>query len=182
MLKRLIPNDHLRNIAEWILILAASALLYLFLRTFLFRTATVSGNSMEPTLNHGDWALLSRVGYRFAKPKAGQIVAFPYKENKAEFYVKRIAGVQGDVVDFYDHQFYVNGELLDDEYSDDYITLYGDVSFPLTVPEDSVFVLGDNRNYSKDSRFSAVGCVEIKEIVGKVVLRLWPLKGFGLVN
>ena len=181
MLKK-IPNPYVRSLCEWLLAVAAAVLIFLVVRSFVFRFAHVSGNSMEPTLNHGDTVVLSRVHYLFGEPKKGDIVAFPYKENPSEYYIKRVIGVPGDVIDLTDYRFTVNGVPLSDEFSSEAVLALGDVRFPLTVEDGRYFVLGDNRNGSKDSRYAAVGCVPKGQMVGKVVLRVWPHTAFGGVK
>lgn len=99
---------------------------------------------------------------------------------KPKYYVKRIIGMPGDSVDIIDGKVYVNGEMLDEEYYDGVtsITDYS-VKYPFTVSEDSVFVMGDNRPNSLDSRSSSLGEVPIKALEGKSQLRLWPLTAIG---
>jgi len=175
-----IANPILKNLAEWAVAALAALILFLFMRNFVFRIADVNGHSMEPTLSHGDYVLLSRVGYWFNDPQAGDIVAFPFRENPSEYYIKRILAVPGDVVDFYNNRFVVNGvEPYFDFVKVDVISA-GDIDLPLTVGEGEFFVLGDNRNSSKDSRYSAVGAVAERDMLGRVVMRFWPLDRFGI--
>ncbi len=136
---------------------------------------------MEPTLLNDEKVIISRFYYYFTSPAYNDIVAFPYRSDPSKFYIKRIIGLPGDVVDFVDYQFTLNGKVLDDDFSEESIVALGDVEFPLTVPEDSYFVLGDNRNRSNDSRFKSVGCIKRSEILGKVQLRIWPLNKIGLI-
>ncbi|MDR1664418.1 MAG: signal peptidase I [Clostridiales bacterium] len=171
-----IQNPIARNLVEWLLILLVAVFLFLILRFFVFRIANVDGDSMEPTLKDRDLVVLSRLTYFFTDPKPGEIVAFPYKENPSDYYIKRIVGSPGDVIDLVDRRFMINGEPLEDDFSEEAIISLGDARFPITVPEGQYFVLGDNRNGSKDSRFSSVGCIPKEKMVGKVIFRLWPFK------
>ena len=182
MFKNRIANPVVRSLVEWLLSFALAFLLFFVFRNYVFRLANVTGSSMEPTLMHNDMVLLSRLSYRFASPEAGDIAAFPFKENPSEFFIKRIIGLPGDEIDLVSQQFLINGELLDDMFSRDVIFSVGDAQFPLIVPENCYFMLGDNRNGSKDSRFSSVGCIAKDEMVGKVVLRVWPLTGIGSIE
>lgn len=177
-----IANPYVRSVTEWLLTIVLAFLLFLFIRNFLFRLANVNGNSMEPTLQYNDMVVLSRFSYYFSPPQAGDIIAFPFRENPSEFFIKRIVGLPGDVINYnaYHQLFTVNGKLLDDLPIPVQVT--GDIDFPLVVPEDSYFILGDNRNGSKDSRYSSVGCIAKKEIVGKVVLRIYPFYKWGAVD
>ena len=177
-----IENPFLRGAAEWIVLIAFSVLLFFVLRAFIFRTAKVDGNSMVPTLEHGDMIILNRIVYYISTPKAGDIVAFPYAENPSEHFIKRVIGVPGDTVDLIDGFFYVNGVRLDDEFSDEQTPASGNAQFPITVEENHYFVLGDNRNSSQDSRFSSVGCIPRNEIVGRASVRYWPLGRVGSVR
>ena len=184
MLAKIIPNPIVRTIVEWFIAAAVAIILFLLLRNFVFRIADVSGVSMHPTLENNDMVLLSRVGYWFNDPAPGDIIAFPYRENPSEFFIKRVIGVPGDVIDF-DFElshFTVNGAVPDSIIGTAYIFDSGDVQFPRTVEEGHFFVLGDNLNMSKDSRFQSVGCIPKGDIVGKVVLRFWPPASFGTVE
>ena len=181
ILKKWIPNDALRNVVEWILVFAAAALLAFIMNTFLFRTANVTGDSMMPTLAHGDVVLMDRLSLRFGEPQYDDIVVFPYAGDPSEYYIKRVVGLPGDVMDWLDGAFLRNNEPLDDPFSLAE-TRPGTVAFPLTVPEGTCFVLGDNRNVSDDSRYEAVGCIPFEKLTGKVALRVWPLSKFGSVS
>lgn len=182
MLKKYITNHHLRSLAEWAIAALAALLLFLFMRNFVFRVADVNGHSMEPTLSHGDFVLLSRVGYWFNDPQLGDIIAFPYREDPTEFYIKRITGLPGDVVDFQGNRFVVNGIAADYDFAQVDVISRGDISFPMTIEEGKFFVLGDNRNSSKDSRYQSVGAVPKEDMLGRVVIRFWPINRFGPVG
>ena len=182
MLVKYISNPILRNLAEWAIAAFAALLLFLFMRNFVFRVADVNGHSMEPTLSHGDFVLLSRVGYWFGDPQKGDIIAFPFREDPSEYYIKRIMAVPGDIVDFQNNRFLVNGLEADFEFAQVDVISRGDVSLPMTIGLGEFFVLGDNRNSSKDSRYSSVGPISESDMLGRVVLRFWPLSRFGLLD
>lgn len=182
MLENRISNPFLRGLVEWIITILLAAALFFVVRTFLFRNASVTGNSMEPTLNHGDMVILNRLSYQFISPEAGDIVAFPYQGNPSEVFIKRVVGVPGDIVDLRNNQFLINGNPLDDSFSQDLVLALGDVNFPITVEENRFFVLGDNRNGSKDSRFASVGNVPERDMMGKVLVRIWPMNALGQVD
>jgi len=177
-----IGNPFLRGLVEWALTIGLALLLALVIRTFLFRVTRVTGYSMEPSLSHGDVLILNRFSYLFLSPRVGDIVAFPYPENPSEFFIKRVIAVSGDVVDMQDSQFSVNGILLNDDFSDTPVLSHGTIGFPRTVEEGRFFVLGDNRNGSKDSRYASVGTIAGSDMLGRVFVRVWPLASFGRVN
>lgn len=182
MFKNRISNPILRNILEWVLALALAFALFFIVRTFLFRLATVSGESMMPSLSDGDMVFLNRISNFFSDPQAGDVVAFPNPSNPAEYYIKRVVGVPGDVIDLINGIFYVNGQPLDDAFSVEPVLAIGNVDFPVTVEEGRFFVLGDNRNRSKDSRHIAVGNVSGDNMVGRVAFRIWPISAIGRVD
>jgi len=182
MFKNRIENPFLRGLIEWVLAIGLAFLLFFVMRSYIFRIAHVTGDSMGPTLNHGDMVVLNRFVYLFSPPRAGDIVAFPYQENPSEFYIKRVIGVPGDIIDLQNGEFLINGQLLDDPFSGDFVLVSGDVNFPVEVEDGRFFVLGDNRNGSKDSRFVAVGTVPGRDMVGRVAVRIWPFGALGQVE
>jgi len=182
MFKNRIQNPVVRGLVEWILAIGLALLLFFVLRMFLFRVAHVSGASMSPTLSDGDRVILNRAAVVFGEPRVGDIIAFPYPGDPSEYHIKRVIGVSGDVVDFANGGFVVNGEPLGDDFSHETVWSMGNVGFPLTVEEGRVFVLGDNRNGSKDSRYSTVGTISNQEIIGRVLVRIWPFSDFGQVE
>lgn len=139
---------------------------------FCFRVFNVDGPSMAPTLENGDRVVVSTIGY---KPERGDIVVLSSTDGIRKPIVKRIIAVAGDVVDinFTSGVVTVNGK--DETYSEDLTTQQADIAFPITVPEGTVFVLGDNRDVSLDSRSSRVGCVDQRLIVGKILFRFFPI-------
>jgi signal peptidase I len=133
----------------------------------------VRGTSMEPTFREGE-VLLS---VRNPSVRRGDIVAF-YYDNK--LLLKRVIAAAGDEVDIDDSgTVYVNGTKLDEPYISAASRGNCTTEFPCTVPDGRLFVLGDNRAVSVDSRSSAIGCIAEKSVAGKVILRIWPLGVFG---
>ncbi|MBR2696669.1 MAG: signal peptidase I [Parasporobacterium sp.] len=136
----------------------------------------IYGTSMSPTLLEGE-IVLSVKGSRFA---TGEVVAF-YYNNK--ILVKRVIAHSGDWVDIdIDGNVFVNGEKLDEPYISEKALGECNIDLPYQVPESKVFVMGDHRSTSVDSRSSAIGCVAEEQIVGKIVFRVWPLNRFGSIN
>lgn len=167
-----------REILEWITTILVAVVIAMIIKTFIFTIALVDGSSMLPTLTHGDRVIVWRLGYR---PQKGDIIVLQ-QEGKNP-YIKRIIATEGDTVDidYNAHTVSVNGVILEEDYILEPTALRGDVMFPLTVREDCVFVLGDNRNNSSDSRVSSVGQVAEEDIMGKASIRLFPFNKFGSV-
>lgn len=144
------------------------------------RIASVDGNSMYPGLMSGDKIIISGLLY---KPDYGDIIAIGRAEGENNSFVKRVIGLSGDVVDinFDSHIVTVNDYVVPETYKvNAALSEKGDMSFPLTVPEDCVFVLGDNRDDSLDSRFSEIGFIHKSEIVGKAIGRIYPIGTFDI--
>lgn len=139
---------------------------------FCFRVFSVDGPSMKPTLQPEDRVVVSNIGY---KAQPGDIVVLSGTDGKQKPIIKRVIAVAGDVVDinFTSGIVTVNGK--EEHFSDELTTQQADIAFPLTVPEGTVFVLGDNRGVSLDSRSSRIGCIDERKIVGKVLFRFFPL-------
>jgi len=181
MLKFRIENPFLRGLVEWIIVIGLAVLLALVTRNFIFRVTRVTGYSMNPTLNHGDVLILNRFSYLFTSPRVGDIVAFPYPSDPSEFFIKRVIAASGDEVDFRDNQFVVNDVPLDDSFSTG-SARSGNINFPITIEDGYFFVLGDNRNASRDSRYTSVGNVRGNDMLGRSFVRIWPLPNFGRVD
>lgn len=159
---------------------AVSAVIVIFvIFVFFFRVVGVVGNSMVPTLHWGDWIAVSSSEYT---PTAGDVVIITQPNEFNEPIVKRIIATEGQTVDidYTKGEVYVDGKLLDEPYINEPATDTSecDVVFPVTVPEGHVFVMGDNRNHSTDSRSTKVGFIDERYIFGKVSARLFPLGDF----
>ena len=147
---------------------------FVIIFTFVVRLFGVDGMSMYPTLEDRSIMLVSNLGYH---PEKGDIVVL----RKDGFYsdqpiVKRVIATAGQTVDidFNLGQVYVDGELLDEDYINDYTYREEGTVFPLTVPEGEVFLMGDNRNHSNDSRDSSLGTVDTRLLIGKAVFLVFP--------
>ncbi len=151
---------------------------------YLFQFSRISGTSMQPTLTNNDIVLvMKKAGY---EPKQGDIVMFnadfvkDAPSAKSIYYVKRIIATEGQEVNVHDGHVYVDGEQVNDSFGNTYIT-DSRVQYPITVSENHVFVLGDNRGNSHDSRSSDVGQVPEDKIIGRVLFRLLPYNKIGSV-
>ncbi|MCC8103162.1 MAG: signal peptidase I [Clostridiales bacterium] len=140
----------------------------------------VRGDSMYPALNDGDQLIVDMISYRFTDPKRFDIIVFPFQYQEDTYYIKRIIGLPGETVQIVDGVIYINGEVLDDPYGNEEIRNPGLASTEITLGDQEYFVLGDNRNNSTDSREPSVGNITREQILGKAILRIWPLSSFGL--
>lgn len=147
--------------------------------TFVFRAVGVDGSSMVPTLHDGDWMAVRSI---VTEVKRGDIVIITQPWDRNVPIVKRVIAVSGDVVniDFNLHEVYVNGEKLNEPYINEPTALSYDMQFPMTVEEGKVFVMGDNRNDSLDSRSSRIGLIDERYIFGKAEVRLHPIKDWNI--
>lgn len=168
-----------KEIFEWVQAIVIAVVLALIIRSFIFTVVRVDGQSMEPTLQHNDRMIVWRLGYT---PSHGDIVIFnPPGYEKNVYWVKRVIATEGQHVeiDYATNSVYVDGEKLDESYLGEEMLSKSTLT-EVDVPEDSVFVLGDNRNNSTDGR--VIGPINKKQVIGKAVWRFWPfnkLKIFG---
>lgn len=151
---------------------AIAVVTILFIVIFIAQSFLVKGTSMEPTLHDGERLIVNKFIYRFRPPQTGDIIVFKYPGDPSKKFIKRVIGEPGDSVWIENATLYVNGQPLDEPY----ILEEMDSDFErVTVPRDAIFVLGDNRNGSRDSRYSDVGFVPLENVVGKAVFVFWPL-------
>ena len=150
--------------------------------TFVGQRTHVSGESMENTLDDGDQLIVDKVTYRFHDPERFDIIVFPFRYKDNTYYIKRIIGLPGETVQIVDGEIYINGEVLQESYGREVMQDAGLAAEPITLGDDEYFVLGDNRNYSSDSRDPSVALIHRKEIVGRAWLRIWPLSSFGILK
>ncbi len=155
-----------------------------FVIVFVGQRTEVSGDSMYSTLEHEDNLWIDKLSYRFQEPERFDIVVFPYHESEV-FYIKRIIGLPGETVRIDEEgNIYIDGEILEEDYGYEKISvdMIGRAGEEIQLGEDEYFVMGDNRNNSKDSRSEEVGNIHRDELEGKVAIRIWPLSKFGKVE
>ncbi|KQU60391.1 signal peptidase I [Rossellomorea marisflavi] len=170
---------------EWTKALGIALILVIVIRYFLFAPIVVDGLSMTPTLHNGDRMIVSK----FGTPDRFDIVVFHAPERKD--YIKRVIGLPGDKIEYKDDTLYINGKAYEEPYlkdskaalqegllTDDF-TL-DEIIDQETVPDGEIFVMGDNRRYSKDSRH--IGTVPLEEVVGITSVVVWPIKDMGMVE
>ena len=136
----------------------------------------VDGASMEPTLQSGEFVIVNKLAYWFGEPTIGDVIVFHFPRDPDQEYIKRIIGLPGDQVEIKDGEVFVNGQVLDE----DYIAASPVYDVVSDVPEDSLFVLGDNRNNSSDSH--NWGSVPLDYIIGKATFVYWPPTEWGVVE
>lgn len=166
-------GNALKNTVYSLITVAAVAVLVALL---LMPVLRIYGDSMTPTLHEGN-IILSLKGSSF---KTGDVVAF-YYNNK--ILIKRVIAQAGEWVDLDQNgQVYVNNTAIEEPYVTDLAFGECDLKLPYQVPESRIFVMGDHRSVSIDSRNTSIGCVAEEQIVGKVVFRVWPLSSFGFIR
>lgn len=168
-------KDGGRDLYEWVQALVCSVLAVVVLFTFVIRLIGVDGHSMVPTLQDGDRLLVLNSMF-YHDYRYGDIVVLRKNTFMEEPIVKRVIATAGQSVDidFDSGTVYVDGEALQEDYINELTFLAEGTSFPLTVPDGSIFVMGDNRNYSTDSRDIKLGTVDIRYVIGKAVLLAYP--------
>lgn len=180
-LKEKLMNRKFREFLEYIVIFVVVVGLVWLMDTFLIVNARIPSESMENTIMTGDRIIGNRLAYKTGIPKRYDIIIFKYPDDESVLYIKRIIGLPGDTVTILDGKVYINGssEPLDDSFTPE-IPL-GDFG-PYTVPGNSYFVMGDNRNYSFDSRFWENTYVREDQILGKAMFCYFPFNRWGKVE
>ena len=153
-------------------------------------TVLVKGSSMEPNFNHGDLVFINKLSTSIGSPDYGDVVICKLEEGAGyENIIKRVIGLPGDEINIVENEedeevydLYVNGEYIEEDFLGEPMMTDGNIEYPFEVPENSYFVMGDNRNESLDSRKESVGAIHKDQLLGKVVLRLYPFSAFGLID
>lgn len=181
----------LKELRDWVVAILIAVLIAFFVREYIFTLVKVQGQSMEPSLHNNDRLYVNRFFYT---PKKGDVVIFEPATDPDRPYVKRVIATEGDTVyiDFRTGDVYVNDEVIDEDYIKDETREMGSYILdlikngeysrtnPIVIQPGYIFVMGDNRNNSKDSRH--LGPVPIEEVMGGAVFRFWPLSGAGSVH
>lgn len=172
-----------RECVSFILYLIVIVVLTFLMIRYVGQRTRVDGSSMENTLTNGDNLIVDKISYRFHEPERFDIIVFPYQYKEDTYFIKRIIGMPGETVQITDKgEILINGEELVESYGREVIKDPGLASDPVTLGEDEYFVMGDNRNYSKDSRFPDVGNIRRADIIGKAWLRIYPFDKIGFIR
>lgn len=160
---------------SWILSLAAAVIVALLIRHFIVELYVVDGPSMQPTLQDGERLVVNKFIYHWRDPLKGEVIIFRYPRDHNRDFIKRVIATGGDTIEIKDGHVYVNDALV----NEDYIAEKTRTEYPKqTVPEGTLFVCGDNRRNSLDSRFPDVGFVPLELVKGKAALIFWPVANF----
>lgn len=169
---------------KWVIILLVciciSVILASVISAFFYQHTRVHGLSMQFTLKDDDVVIINKYIYKFHAPNRFDIILFKTKND--DYYIKRIIGIPGDTIQIIDGYIYIDGEMLAENYGLDPILEAGIAKNAITLQDAEYFVLGDNRNYSTDSRDESVGIVHEEDIIGKAVYQIFPFDRFGEIN
>lgn len=159
---------------EWIQSVVVAVVAALFIITFIGQSFVVEGSSMLPNLRDGERLLVEKITYRFREPARGEVVVFRHPSDPSKRLIKRVVGLPGDTVAVANGRVYINGVALNEEYINGPMVRWQRMD-PVVVPEGHYFLLGDNRNASLDSRDPSLGFVSESLIIGRAIVRYWPL-------
>lgn len=176
LMREKVKREFRRAILNTTGILIVIAALTALMATRVFVLVQINGSSMKPTLKEDEIVIL----HQTKTVKKGDIIGFYYG---GKILLKRVTAGAGDEIDIdREGNVSVNGERLDEPYLKEKTLGKCDLEFPYEVPEGTIFVLGDNRAISMDSRIKSIGCVESEQIVGKVIFRMWPMARVGIMH
>ncbi len=160
-----------KEVRSDVLMIVVALAIGLILSKYVIANAQVPSSSMETTVMAGDRIFVNRLSYVFGEPQRGDIVTFIYPDDGETLYLKRVMGLPGETIQGKDGKIYIDGKALEKDFTQE--ISYDDFG-PYTVPEDSYFMMGDNRNDSWDSRYWKHTFVEKEDIVGKAMVSYFP--------
>ncbi len=176
-----INSSGVRALLDFLIYIASVVLICFLILRFVAIRSVVDGNSMFPFLSDKDSVIVEKVSYYFREPARYDVIVFRLKDDPKTKYIKSIVGLPGETVFIEDGLLYINGELMEDDVYCEETMRSGIYSGEaVTLGEDEYFVLGDNRNHSKDSR--AIGSISKSQFVGRAWVRIWPLNQMKVIN
>ncbi|OEH85955.1 signal peptidase I [Desulfuribacillus stibiiarsenatis] len=161
-----------KEFVDWAVTLGVAVVLALLIRHFLFAIFIVDGESMYPTLKDSEWLIVNKAIYVVGEPRKNDIVVFHATATRD--YIKRVIAVEGDELEMVNGEVYVNGNLLDEPYINEPMSYHNNYD-KIVIPENKIFVMGDNRNKSADSRMHDIGFIDVDQVVGRAELAFWPI-------
>lgn len=175
-------HQRVRSAVEWLAVIVGALAVALLVKTFLLQAFFIPSASMEPTLRVGDRVLVNKLSYRLHDVHRGDIIVFERPEGEqnrsVRDLIKRVIALPGETIEIRDNQVIIDGRVLGEPYLPPGTVTAG-LDEPVTVPEGHVFVMGDNRDDSRDSRF--FGAIPEDRIVGRAFVRVWPPTHLGLL-
>jgi signal peptidase I len=181
--KQSAPQSGWRTFWDWVKAIAIALIIAFCIHQFMFQQFVVKGDSMVPTLLNGERLLVDKIPFYFGPPKRGDIIVFrapkAYAEVEGADWVKRVIGLPGDTIMIRDGQLYINHHLIHESFINGPMDPYRNFG-PEKVPPGHLFVMGDNRNISLDSR--VIGPIPISSVIGRVDLIFWPLSKFQVLG
>lgn len=181
-------SSRTRSLIEWVVVIAGALLVALLIKAFLVQAFYIPSESMVPTLEVGDRVLVNKLSYKLHDVNRGDLIVFERPEGEAnqdvKDLIKRVVGLPGDQIVIKQNSVWINGGQLDEGYlPDGTLTKQGSRNCvdesPCVVPDDSLWVMGDNREHSFDSRY--FGPIEEDTVVGRAFLRIWPFNSLGFL-
>lgn len=172
------------TVSDWLVSIIVAVALAFCIRTFLVEPYMVQGYSMYPTLVNSERLIVDKLSYYITDPQRGEIVIFRYPKDQSRDFIKRVIAVGGDTIEMREGKVFVNGIMLEEDYiykNDPKGANISDYRKAI-VPEGHIFVLGDNRNNSEDSRFADVGFVPHSLVKGRAVAAFWPLDQMRMIE
>ena len=174
------------EVKDWVISIGIALILAFFIRTFIVELYLVDGPSMEPTLENNNRLVVSKFIYNIRKPERGEVIVFKYPLDEDRDFVKRVIAIPGDKVEIKEGVVYVNNKAVSEPYMKRELRrgeaeadkFQADNYEARVVPVDTVFVLGDNRYNSRDSRYRDVGFVSEEMIKGKALMVFWPFSNW----
>ncbi|OGF62220.1 signal peptidase I [Candidatus Giovannonibacteria bacterium RIFCSPLOWO2_01_FULL_44_40] len=164
---------------EFVKVVVISVAIVLPIRTYIAQPFIVSGASMEPNFHDGEYLIIDELTYAFQQPKRGEVIVFRYPLKPSEFFIKRIIGLPNETVEISNGKILINNSELAESYFSEVVGTSQNINIKMILAKNEYFVLGDNRPHSSDSRFW--GALPKEKIMGRVLLRLWPVAKAGIL-